>query len=82
MRVRGRLGVEEIRVGEVVRPVEAESACHGTQARHILTAGRGHHPHDADARGEHPLGRGAKLELARKLLEHVAAMLPQKNASK
>jgi len=30
-----------------------------------------------DARGEHPLGRGAKLELARKLLEHVAGMLPQ-----
>jgi phosphopantothenoylcysteine decarboxylase/phosphopantothenate--cysteine ligase len=35
-----------------------------------------------DERGEHPLGRGAKLELARKLLEHVAGMLPQKNASK
>jgi len=31
-----------------------------------------------DERGEHPLGRGAKLELARKLLEHVAGMLPQK----
>lgn len=31
-----------------------------------------------DANGEHPLGRGAKLELARKLLEHVAGMLPQK----
>lgn len=31
-----------------------------------------------DDRGEHPLGRGAKLELARKLLEHVAGMLPQK----
>jgi phosphopantothenoylcysteine decarboxylase / phosphopantothenate---cysteine ligase len=31
-----------------------------------------------DARGEHPLGRGAKLELARKLLEHVAGMLPQR----
>jgi phosphopantothenoylcysteine decarboxylase / phosphopantothenate---cysteine ligase len=30
-----------------------------------------------DARGEHPLGRGAKLELARKLLEHVAGMLSQ-----
>ena len=29
-----------------------------------------------DERGEHPLGRGAKLELARKLLEHVAGMLP------
>jgi phosphopantothenoylcysteine decarboxylase/phosphopantothenate--cysteine ligase len=35
-----------------------------------------------DERGEHPLGRGAKLELARKLLEHVAGMLPQKNSSK
>jgi phosphopantothenoylcysteine decarboxylase/phosphopantothenate--cysteine ligase len=31
-----------------------------------------------DERGEHPLGRGLKLELARKLLEHVAGMLPQK----
>ena len=32
-----------------------------------------------DDRGEHPLGRGAKLELARKLLEHAAGMLaPQK----
>lgn len=31
-----------------------------------------------DERGEHPLGRGPKLELARKLLEHVAGMLPQK----
>jgi phosphopantothenoylcysteine decarboxylase/phosphopantothenate--cysteine ligase len=31
-----------------------------------------------DERGEHPLGRGAKLDLARKLLEHVAGMLPQK----
>ena len=31
-----------------------------------------------DERGEHPLGRGAKLELARKLLEHVAGMLPPK----
>jgi phosphopantothenoylcysteine decarboxylase / phosphopantothenate---cysteine ligase len=29
-----------------------------------------------DDNGEHPLGRGAKLELARKLVEHVAAMLP------
>lgn len=29
-----------------------------------------------DERGEHPLGRGPKLELARKLIEHVAAMLP------
>jgi phosphopantothenoylcysteine decarboxylase/phosphopantothenate--cysteine ligase len=28
-----------------------------------------------DARGEHPLGRGPKLELARKLLDHVAGML-------
>jgi phosphopantothenoylcysteine decarboxylase / phosphopantothenate---cysteine ligase len=31
-----------------------------------------------DDRGEHPLGRGPKLELARKLLEHVAGMLPGK----
>ncbi len=31
-----------------------------------------------DDRGEHPLGTGAKLELARKLVEHVAGMLPQK----
>jgi phosphopantothenoylcysteine decarboxylase / phosphopantothenate---cysteine ligase len=32
-----------------------------------------------DERGEHPLGRGPKLELARKLLEHAAGMLaPQK----
>ncbi len=29
-----------------------------------------------DDRGEHPLGRGPKLELARKLLEHAAGMLP------
>ena len=29
-----------------------------------------------DADGEHPLGRGPKLELARKLVEHVAALLP------
>src|SRR5207253_2368517 len=29
-----------------------------------------------DDRGEHPLGTGAKLELARKLVEHVARMLP------
>ncbi len=29
-----------------------------------------------DERGEHALGRGPKLELARKLLEHVAGMLP------
>jgi phosphopantothenoylcysteine decarboxylase/phosphopantothenate--cysteine ligase len=28
-----------------------------------------------DDEGEHPLGRGPKLELARKLLEHVAGML-------
>jgi phosphopantothenoylcysteine decarboxylase / phosphopantothenate---cysteine ligase len=28
-----------------------------------------------DDRGEHPLGRGSKLELARKLVAHVAAML-------
>ena len=31
-----------------------------------------------DARGEHPLGRGPKLELARKLVEHVAGLLPPK----
>src|SRR5438270_1558770 len=31
-----------------------------------------------DDRGEHPLGTGAKLELARKLGQHVAGMLPQK----
>ena len=31
-----------------------------------------------DAEGEHPLGRGAKLELARKLVEHVASRLPQR----
>jgi phosphopantothenoylcysteine decarboxylase / phosphopantothenate---cysteine ligase len=31
-----------------------------------------------DESGEHPLGRGAKLELARKLLEHVAGMLAPK----
>jgi phosphopantothenoylcysteine decarboxylase/phosphopantothenate--cysteine ligase len=30
-----------------------------------------------DERGEHPLGRGPKLELARKLVEHVAGMLPK-----
>jgi phosphopantothenoylcysteine decarboxylase/phosphopantothenate--cysteine ligase len=29
-----------------------------------------------DERGEHALGRGPKLELARKLIEHVAGMLP------
>jgi phosphopantothenoylcysteine decarboxylase/phosphopantothenate--cysteine ligase len=29
-----------------------------------------------DAKGEHPLGRGPKLELARKLVEHVAGKLP------
>ena len=29
-----------------------------------------------DTDGEHPLGRGSKLELARKLLEHVAGKLP------
>jgi phosphopantothenoylcysteine decarboxylase/phosphopantothenate--cysteine ligase len=29
-----------------------------------------------DAHGEHPLGRGPKLELARKLVEHVAGKLP------
>ena len=29
-----------------------------------------------DANGEHPLGRGPKLELARKLVEHVAGKLP------
>ena len=31
-----------------------------------------------DATGEHPLGRGPKLELARKLVEHVAAQLPRR----
>jgi len=31
-----------------------------------------------DDRGEHPLGTGAKLELARKLVEHVAGMLPER----
>jgi phosphopantothenoylcysteine decarboxylase / phosphopantothenate---cysteine ligase len=31
-----------------------------------------------DADGEHPLGRGPKLELARKLVEHVASRLPQR----
>jgi len=31
-----------------------------------------------DERGEHPLGRGPKLQLARRLMEHVAGMLPQK----
>ena len=31
-----------------------------------------------DDRGEHPLGRGPKLELARKLLEHAAGMLAPK----
>jgi phosphopantothenoylcysteine decarboxylase/phosphopantothenate--cysteine ligase len=30
-----------------------------------------------DEDGEHPLGRGPKIELARKLLEHVAGMLPR-----
>jgi phosphopantothenoylcysteine decarboxylase/phosphopantothenate--cysteine ligase len=29
-----------------------------------------------DAQGEHPLGRGPKLELARKLVEHLAGKLP------
>jgi len=29
-----------------------------------------------DDRGEHPLGRGPKIELARKLMQHVAGMLP------
>ena len=29
-----------------------------------------------DERGEHPLGRGSKLDQARKLIEHVAGMLP------
>jgi phosphopantothenoylcysteine decarboxylase / phosphopantothenate---cysteine ligase len=28
-----------------------------------------------DERGEHPLGRGPKIELARKLVEHVAGMI-------
>ena len=31
-----------------------------------------------DAQGEHPLGRGPKLELARKLVEHVASKLPSR----
>jgi phosphopantothenoylcysteine decarboxylase/phosphopantothenate--cysteine ligase len=31
-----------------------------------------------DDRGEHPLGRGPKIELARKLVAHVAAMLARK----
>jgi phosphopantothenoylcysteine decarboxylase/phosphopantothenate--cysteine ligase len=35
-----------------------------------------------DASGEHPLGRGPKLELARKLVEHVVDMLRQENAVK
>jgi phosphopantothenoylcysteine decarboxylase/phosphopantothenate--cysteine ligase len=30
-----------------------------------------------DDQGEHPLGRGPKIELARKLLDHVAGMLGQ-----
>ena len=30
-----------------------------------------------DRRGRHPLGRGSKLELARKLVAHVAGMLPR-----
>ena len=31
-----------------------------------------------DAKGEHPLGRGAKIDLARKLIEHVAGKLPRR----
>jgi phosphopantothenoylcysteine decarboxylase/phosphopantothenate--cysteine ligase len=31
-----------------------------------------------DDQGEHPLGRGPKIELARKLLDHVAGMLGQR----
>lgn len=31
-----------------------------------------------DARGEHPLGKAPKLELARRLIEHLAGALPQK----
>jgi phosphopantothenoylcysteine decarboxylase/phosphopantothenate--cysteine ligase len=31
-----------------------------------------------DARGAHDLGRGPKIELARKLVAHVAALLPKK----
>ena len=31
-----------------------------------------------DDRGEHPLGRGPKLELARKLIAHIAGMLPRR----
>ena len=31
-----------------------------------------------DAKGEHPLGRGPKLDLARRLIEHVAGKLPSR----
>jgi phosphopantothenoylcysteine decarboxylase / phosphopantothenate---cysteine ligase len=31
-----------------------------------------------DAEGDHPLGRGPKLELARKLIEHVSSRLPNR----
>jgi phosphopantothenoylcysteine decarboxylase/phosphopantothenate--cysteine ligase len=31
-----------------------------------------------DAKGEHPLGRGPKIDLARKLVEHVAGRLPRR----
>jgi phosphopantothenoylcysteine decarboxylase/phosphopantothenate--cysteine ligase len=31
-----------------------------------------------DDRGEHPLGHASKLELARKLVDHIAGMLPRK----
>ena len=31
-----------------------------------------------DAKGEHPLGRGPKIDLARKLVEHVAGKLPRR----
>ncbi len=31
-----------------------------------------------DAKGEHPLGRGAKIDLARKLVEHIAGKLPRR----
>ena len=33
-----------------------------------------------DDRGEHPLGRGLKIELARKLIAHMAAMVPKRRS--
>ena len=33
-----------------------------------------------DRKGAHPLGRGPKLELARRLVAHVATMIPKKGA--